>query len=208
MNEAKIRLSPKEQELVLNADIILTKNAVMEKAKLLLQELQSEQETILQKLATPGSILLKRPPKISRGENYLGLPYLVLDYPRLLDQTDMLAIRTMFWWGNFFSVTILLSGHYKQSMEAVLLPAYDELIENGYYWCTGNDPWHHHFEESNYRPLKEWDREEFQNLLHGNRFIKLAVKTGLNNWDNAPVFLSAHFSRLATWLVSVTEPME
>jgi len=52
-------------------------------------------------------------PKISRGENYLGLPYLVLDYPRLFRPDAVLAIRTFFWWGHFFSSTLQLSGGYK-----------------------------------------------------------------------------------------------
>ncbi len=36
MSEAKIRLSQKEMELVINADLILTKNAILEKVKHLL----------------------------------------------------------------------------------------------------------------------------------------------------------------------------
>ena len=49
--------------------------------------------------------------KISKGEN-MGLPWVMLDYPRLFGQEDVLAIRTMFWWGHCFSVTLHLKGRY------------------------------------------------------------------------------------------------
>ena len=48
--------------------------------------------------------------KIFRGENYLGLPYLVLDYPKHFSKDSIHAFRTMFWWGNFFSFTMHLQG--------------------------------------------------------------------------------------------------
>ena len=41
-------------------------------------------------------------PKISRGEQYLGLPYVMLDYPRIFSKENVFAIRTFFWWGNYF----------------------------------------------------------------------------------------------------------
>ena len=39
-------------------------------------------------------------PKISKGENYKGLPYVILDYPRIFQKEDILVIRCFFWWGE------------------------------------------------------------------------------------------------------------
>ena len=88
MNQAKIRLSATEIELIKNADWILTKNAVIEKIVLFFSSLQQEQESVLQlyKDKLPSKFFVSSP-KISKGENYLGLPYVVLDYPRFFDES-------------------------------------------------------------------------------------------------------------------------
>src|SRR5712671_4795594 len=114
MNSAKIRLSQAEMELVNNADLILTKNAILKKAYRLLGNLQVEQQKYI--MLHPSGLPAKVSAstfKISKGENYKELPYLVLDYPRLFEQENIFAVRTMFWWGNFFSITLHLSGRHK-----------------------------------------------------------------------------------------------
>src|SRR5689334_11584093 len=106
MNEAKIQLSTKEKELVSDANWILTKNAIMQKIKTMLAELMERQKNLCQRHHPLFSKeILSISPKISKGENYHGLPYLVLDCPRYFSIHQTCAIRTFFWWGNFFSVT-------------------------------------------------------------------------------------------------------
>ena len=132
MSETKISLSPVELDLAMNASVILTKNAVMEKTKQLLNRIQDKQEKYL--IAQPEfefPVIPNSSPKISRGENYRGLPYMVLDYPRIFEKDATIAIRTIFWWGNFFSVTLHLSGKYKKGYETELLNAYyEELVQD------------------------------------------------------------------------------
>ncbi|MBS1654980.1 MAG: hypothetical protein JSU05_09055, partial [Bacteroidetes bacterium] len=79
MNEAKIRLSAHELELIQNAEWILTKNTILEKVKLLFEQLQEPFLQELKKLTTLPEEVAAPSPKISKGENYKGLPYLVLD---------------------------------------------------------------------------------------------------------------------------------
>jgi len=114
IHQTKIQFLPAEMELVSSPDIILTKNAILQKIKSFLEELQLKQHDVLQEYS---SYLPEEPlkisPKISRGENYKGLPWLVLDNPRYFQHNNIFAIRTMFWWGNFFSITLHLSGNNK-----------------------------------------------------------------------------------------------
>src|SRR5689334_2264068 len=114
MQQTKIQLLPAEMELIASPDIILTKNAILQKIKLFLERLQVKQMDILKDHSPrlPAEVL-KISPKISRGENYKGLPWLVLDNPRFFQHNNIFAIRTMFWWGNFFSITLHLSGNNK-----------------------------------------------------------------------------------------------
>jgi hypothetical protein len=109
MQGSKIRLSPSEAALVGNAEIILTKNSILQKTVALLAQLQ--EEITSQKALPPFSPSAK----ISKGENYRGLPYAVLDYPRIAGGEDLFFIRSMFWWGHFFSSTLQLAGAYKEN---------------------------------------------------------------------------------------------
>src|SRR6185436_1888331 len=114
MMQTKIQFLPAEMELVSSPDIILTKNAILQKIKSFLEELQLKQQDVLQKYSSHlPEEPLKISPKISRGENYKGLPWLVLDNPRYFQHNNIFAIRTMFWWGNFFSITLHVSGNNK-----------------------------------------------------------------------------------------------
>jgi hypothetical protein len=124
--DAKIALSEKELELVCSTDWILTKHSVIEKVyrlfgslALSMQGFVEENKTILPAIVSASN------PKISRGENYLKFPYVMLDYPRHFTKEDSLAIRTLFWWGNFFSINLHLSGSSKQqAVPAAAVPLF------------------------------------------------------------------------------------
>ena len=201
MDQAKIRLSAKEAELVANADWILTKNGILQKVKYILEKLQTEQQHFLQ---ADHSLLPEEitaiPPKISRGENYKGLPYLVLDYPRCFEKNDHFAIRTMFWWGNFFSITLHLSGNYKKIYEAKVETVFTSLKDESFFIGISNDQWEHHFETSNYLPLQQMNDIAFKNYINDKPFIKLAKKISLEQWDGAGDMLFTAFRQVIGWL--------
>jgi hypothetical protein len=201
MNEAKVRLSQKEAELVQNTDWILTKNVILKKAWALLETVQQEQKQYIQlsKHNLPEEIL-KPSAKISKGENYKELPYLVLDFPRFFEQENIFAIRTIFWWGNHFSITLHLSGSCKKIFEKKILASFPLLKE--FSLCVNNDPWEHHFEKNNYIPVSELSIADFENSVREKSFIKLAKKIPLKKWDDAPSILFNYFSEIIVVLTS------
>jgi hypothetical protein len=197
MSEAKIRLSQKEMELVNNAVLILTKNHILQKVNQLLAGLQVKQQHYLNlfQYRLPEKFI-KSSPKISRGENYKGLPYLILDYARFFEKENICVIRTMFWWGNFFSLTLHLSGIPKKETEEKLITAYPLLKEKGYYCYINDDPWEHHFETDTYIPLTGISNTDFENVVREKPFIKLANKIPLQQWDNAEEILLTYFKQI------------
>src|SRR5262249_30834985 len=160
---------------VANADWILTKNEIVQKTKWLLEDLQSRQQQFVRANASllPAEVVAIMP-KISKGENYKGLPYLVLDHPRFFGRGDHFSSRTMFWWGNFFSITLHLAGGYKRMYEERIGAGFASMRENSYFIGVSHDPWEHHFEASNYRPLTEMDQNDFIRNIGNRDFIKLA----------------------------------
>lgn len=183
MTETKIQLSAAEMQLMCDAEVILTKNKVLQKTAQLLLGVQQSMHEDAQNAKGDKELFLV-PPKISRGENYLGLPYLVLDYPRHFKAEDTFAIRTFFWWGRFFSSTWHLSGHYKQKAFKNIAAAYATLAEH-HYIGINPDPWHHHFEEDNYQPIHLFTPKEFEQELARHPHIKIAARWPLSQWPSA-----------------------
>lgn len=189
MSGAKIQLSPAEERLLTNAEVILTKNRVMAKMRSLLEAVQHE---MLQHAPTFSKLHAGPTPKISRGENYLGLPYLVLDYPRLFQQNDVFAIRSFFWWGHFFSSTLQVSGMYKGDYLPKIETAFSKL--SNHHIGINADPWQHHFEQDNYVAIADLQHGDFKKLLHQHPHIKLTITLPVADWQHAPMFLFNHWN--------------
>jgi hypothetical protein len=197
MDAAKIQFSQKEMQLVTNADWILTKNLIIQKVKWMLECLQERQKELAKEYSTKFSEeIFIITPKISKGENYLGLPFLILDYPRLFIRDNIFAVRSMFWWGKFFSTTLHLSGTYKNFYSNKIIDAFTLLKENDFFICIHNEEWQHHFEKDNYAPLHEISPDDFKTIIQKNAFIKLAQKTELSQLDRAEKNLFNNFRLL------------
>jgi len=197
MSPAKVTLSPKELELVNNADWILTKNAVIAKVYGLFGQLSELYRAELEKhpsLTAQGIDF--RSPKISKGEQYQGLPWVMLDHPRHFTATDAFAIRSFFWWGNFCSITLQLSGRCKEKYQGNLQKYFDSAPREGWYTGTGNDQWKHHFEKDNYLPLEKYTGHGFSQQT----FIKLAQKIPLTDWEVLPEFFEEGYREILEML--------
>lgn len=196
MNDAKIRLSQKEMELITNANWILTKNVILKKIDFFFSDLQIKQkEWLTQYHGQFPEDFLQSSPKISKGEYYNGLPYRMLDFPKIFNQSEILAVRTMFWWGHFFSSTIHLAGNYKTLYEKKIITAYSFLKESGFYCCINEDQWEHHFEEANYKLIKNLTEQEFEKIILGNSFCKIALKVPLQELDIVEKILLTNFKK-------------
>ncbi len=186
MDAAKLQLSPEEEQLVQKADWILAKNTVLKKVNEALGRLQKEQSSWLQEHP---AFLKEHPralyPKISRGENYGGLPYLVLDYPRLFDKENVFAIRSFFWWGHFFSTTLHIAGSYQEQFREKIADGFQQLQQDAFFICTHTEQWEHHFEPSNYTALKNLTTAQFKTIVHEKPFTKISYKIAVNDWREA-----------------------
>ena len=136
----------------------------------------------------PAEVLVPSP-KISKGENYKGLPWVMLDYPRFFNREDAFAIRTMFWWGHFFSVTLHLKGKYKKQYLPTLLKNLSLLASKQFYVCVSAEEWRHEFEEDNYKLLTQLNLPSVEEILLANNFCKLSAKISLPQWNQSKELL-------------------
>lgn len=194
--DPKLMLSDDELQLVSNGEWILTKRRVMEKVDRLLSNVADKQRVVIEveKDWLPAEVVQSEP-KISRGENYLQLPYLILDYPRCFDAENIFAVRTMFWWGNFFSVTLHLSGKYKESFQEKIIQHISS-TQKQIFICIHESQWQHHFEAGNYIAVKELGCAGVADTVYKKQFIKLAIKFPLQPWVALPALLDEAFMEM------------
>lgn len=177
-NDANLGLSPTEMELVRNADLLLTKNTIIGKVYLLLGNVAERVRGDF----GPG-------PKISRGENYQGLPWVMLDYPRQFSKEDVFAVRVFFWWGHFFSITLHVKGSYLRRHKTAILEQLALLEQHDFHICISNDEWRHEFTIDNYVPVREVGHTTIQSMLDATAFCRLSVKIPLEEWDRVEKIL-------------------
>ncbi len=196
MEGTKIRLSEEELELASDAYILLTKNIVMSKAGELLGDLSAHIQHELQSHDRVITDAIEAGPKISRGENYLGLPYVILDFPRYFREHDVFAVRTMFWWGNFLSMTLHLKGNYREHFRAQLTEGLRSMAATGFHVCISEDEWEHHFGVDNYIPLESLGSDSWEELYAARSFTKLAIKWPVAEWNDSLEKMGAAFAEI------------
>jgi hypothetical protein len=191
MRPTKIRLSPAEKLLILDADWILTKRSIMDKVGTLLGEVAEGYRARAEHAVALTPELKGRFPKLSRGENYQGLPYMILDYPAVFDREHVFAIRTLFWWGRYFSLTLHLKGRYR---DRYVPPLLGRPLEN-WYLAVSEDEWVHAVQEPDYKRAHELSETEW--AAQGDRvFFKMVTVIPLDQWDNIADLLEQRFGEL------------
>lgn len=202
----KITLSDKELELVCNTGWILTKHTIIQKVYDLYGEaLPSLKNVLEEKRNILPPEVFNYSPKISRGENYKLLPWVMLDYPRCFGKDDVMAVRIFFWWGNFFSVNLQLSGIYKAKALPVLQQRYEWFKNEGYFICMEDDPWEHHFDETNFVSASKLSKQQYAVLLE-KPFLKIAKKMPLKEWNKVPGFINSVFNEITDLLTTYQAP--
>ena len=177
---SQFQLDSKELSIVTDADWILHKNRIIEKVFQLFGTLQLAMaaDPDISTFPVEGAFA----PKISKGENYQGLPYVILDYPRLFSRDHIFACRTFFWWGRFFSTTVHLAGMYQEPYRDTLLASQATLAAGGWSVCVQDDPWEHHFEANNFLPITSLPPEHWESIVQKS-FVKLARRYELQDWE-------------------------
>jgi len=180
-----------------DSSLLLTKAAIMKKVdQLLKQTLELLTAEVKNGPDMFWSDIVNQPGKISRGENYQLLPYQVLDYPAHFDQTNIFTLRTMFYWGNFFSATLHLQGNCLDQFRDKLQANFGCLLNQDIYIAVGASPWHYHYSKDNYLQLQP----EHMDLIDNGKFVKLSKKIPLSDYLQLPQFTLDYFHLIASVL--------
>lgn len=185
MHSTSLQLSPEELQIFTDKIFFQRKSNITKIVVLTLEKLLEQLKTneVVQDLFSQFH-LDPHNGKISKGENYLGCPWQILDYPRLFKKENVFAFRTLCWWGNYYSCTIQLSGSYLQQCRKRIEKNLSLKSDPNLFICVNNDPWQHHFEKNNYILVSEVLQDEVLfNSLTKKNFIKLSCKFPLTKID-------------------------
>jgi hypothetical protein len=152
----KIQFSAHESTILKDAALILTKNRIILKVQELFGNLSTAYlQEVANQIPTLPTQVLQWTPKISKGEQYKQLPYVMLDYPRFFSKEDVFAIRTFLWWGNHCSVTLHLKGLYLEHFLPLIKTNLKNATVNSFKFAYDGDEWNHDLSSSDYSDLKE-----------------------------------------------------
>ena len=194
--------SEKEMFFLRDREFLLSKIEINHKLEQLFAEVENNLYSITPKYPWPTGVLV-RSGKLSKGENYQGLPYYILDYPRKFEKEHVFAFRTMFWWGNFFSATLHLAGKYLDMGKNALDSNLEHLSTSDAYICVNDTPWEYHFQPDNYQKLNELNMDQLRATLHSRPFLKLSQRWELERYLELPVLVPAAFEELLSWLMKL-----
>ncbi len=179
-------MSPKDTNLSLNDDdlhflsdreIFLKKRQLSDHIIDILGDIEAHiQQTAVDYVhKIPESAFQKRG-KISRGENYLGFPWFILDHPATFQKDQVFAFRTLVWWGNYFSVTFHISGTCYDKMDVrefifQLRKTFPDLLV-----CRSEHQCEHFIERPNFIPAEELLQKIESLSGDQHTFLKVAIK--------------------------------
>lgn len=200
--DTKISLNHDHLTLLSDTSFFIQKRQVTERIIEMFGQLESEFALVIEKYAAalPEPVLRRRG-KISRGENYRGLPYVILDYPAYFGKEGVFAFRSLLWWGHPLSFTFHLSGcYYDQYIDTFFaaLPSF----EKDFKICINHDQWEHHQEVTNFIPIHEFISGPGYSMdfFREKRFLKLSKTLPLQNHDalfeSGVSFLESILSRI------------
>jgi hypothetical protein len=119
--------------------------------------------------------------KISKGENYKGYPYIILDFPRLFSKEDIFSVRVMLWWGKYWSLHLHLSGKsWQHHLNNVILNL-NVLVNKEIYISVINDEWNYEISETNFCHVNSSNFLMLTEKIKRQNFFRMASYTSIES---------------------------
>lgn len=190
-------LSDKELSMIEDKDFLITKVNIISEIEILMN---NTKERIINAINKEKLNLISEEHltkgKVSKGEYYRELPFVILDFPSSFAKENVFAYRTMFWWGHFFSTTLHLQGKYLELFRAKLVTNFGMLMHQDIFICVGETPWEYHYGKDNYVKLSSQHIE----IIKNSSFIKLSKRIPLEQIESVPQVSSSFFLNLTSLL--------
>src|SRR5690606_20397599 len=88
--------------------------------------------------------------KISKGANYNGYPYYILDFPKHFQKENILSFLPMLWWGHHWSVHLHLKGKFLNEYKNSVLKNMAGIPSKNFQLAIADDEWNYVLSETNF----------------------------------------------------------
>jgi hypothetical protein len=131
--------------------------------------------------------------KITRGENFQLMPYMVLDFPKINGKEFSITCRTLFWWGHYFSCNLVIQTRLldvEQTASSLVKMKKVRILR-------GENLWEHDIKNADYVKIHTLTQQEIIQLLEEQTYLKLAVGIDI---EKAETLLTEAPRYYAEWL--------
>lgn len=180
MERSKLEFSPQQLSLLHDASVWNAKRELIDGVSAwmgnTLERLKQHHQVVFGSLV-PAPALNG---KITRGENYNGFPYVLLDYPNLFSKEEIVAARNLVWFGNGFHCTLHIKGTTTTKALSRLHASPNILI------CVADNEWIHHINERDWISCNALD-EKSKKRINAQGWMKLGIEIPFakpESWTN------------------------
>lgn len=180
-------LSEKQREFIADPDSFVLKNEVDNQVNKLLYGFQQQLSALVDQniYAFPEKIG-KTGFKVNKGNNHKGFPFQVMDYPASLGQEHAFSFRSVVWYANFFSFSLILKGSPKDAFATHL----DRLAGKEYTLAWSDNIWESHIHQDQTLAITQDQLDKTRSTFQEKGAIKIIKSYNLNQIDE--------FERLGT----------
>lgn len=125
--------------------------------------------------------------KVSRGENFKGYPYIVLDCPKLQNTNTEIICRTIFRWGHSWSLHFTVQGKTFERINKSL-PDFLNVLATDWLVYTGENIWEQDTDSVFFVPMFSISEAAFTQTIKRQVFCKIATKINLSDAVEWPPF--------------------
>ncbi|HET8962625.1 MAG TPA: hypothetical protein VFM99_01920, partial [Chitinophagales bacterium] len=86
----------------------------------------------------------------------------------------ILVFRCMFWYGHFFSISLLTSGNKAIAISKKLL--HNSSLISEWQFSIAHNPWNHDFNSEYFKPLHSFSEKEINRHINTYQYLKLSCK--------------------------------
>lgn len=182
-----IQFDDKESDLMYNTELFPLKRQVNQKIYTLFEQIKSGlKDTAQHKQFIFPTGTDSETGKISQGENYLSYPWVILDFPKLFNKHEIFAFRTLFWYGHYFSFSLVLAGTVAEFYIANIIRNRNLLKGRSLYFSIHEDAWQHVISEENCLLLDNMSDQMIQNHLKDRSYLKISGK--ISSFDAKEIY--------------------
>ncbi len=177
-----IQFDDKESDLMFNRELFPLKRQVNQKLYTLFEQIKTSlKDTVQHKQFIFPSGTDSETGKISQGENFQAYPWVMLDFPKLFSKQDIFAFRTLFWYGHYFSFSLVLGGRSAEYYLPIFIKNKNTIFGRSLYFSTHEDPWQHDITSENSHLLDEIADDHIKKLVQQNGYLKITGRIQSND---------------------------